>query len=163
MWKVRDLVMLAAPLFLVVACAQSNDDGHDREAKNTYSLCPKTSDSRQRLYELAEDFAGQQKARFINRGAEAQRELANLKSGVLNKTGGNPILLTVEKPGEFRISVTNLGLKEKIALSVRSWGTVDDGGALAGFMGDLGRSWMIQKVDGNVTDSPPCSQLDTTD
>lgn len=152
----RKLVVLAVLLFLIVACGQSDKRRDAMETKQTYSLCPKIDDSRQRLHEQLKDFADQQQARFIDRGAGAQRELSSMGSDVLNSTNGNPILLTVEKPNEFRISVTNLGLREKIALTVRSRGDVAEGSPIGGFMDDLGRFWAIQTVEGGVTDDPAC-------
>jgi hypothetical protein len=152
-WKV---VALAVPLFLVVACGHSEMDGGRMETKHTYSLCPKTDDARIRLYEQAKNFAAQKEARFIDRSAEAQRELSSMGSNILNRTGGNSILLTIEKPGEFRISVTNLGLRDKVALTIRALGAAGEVSAVAGFMDDLGHFWTIQTVEGSVTDDPPC-------
>jgi hypothetical protein len=116
------LVLLAGPLFLTIGCGQSGKADKMLETKQTYSLCPKTVDARQRLYQQVTLFADRQKARVTDRASGAQRELSDIGSGVLKNTGGEPLLLTVEKAGEFRISVTNLGLKEKIALAVRLWG-----------------------------------------
>jgi hypothetical protein len=160
MWKLREVVMLAALLCSIVACGQASNSAHSMETKQTYSLCPKTEDSRQRLYDQAKDFAGQQKAQFIDRGPGVQKELTSLKSNVLNATDGNPILLTIEKPDVLRISITNLGLKEKIALAVSFSDTAVEDGPIAGFMGDLNRFWTIQKVGESVTNDPPCSPLD---
>jgi hypothetical protein len=145
----RKAMVLAVPLFMVVACGQP-------EIKRIYSLCPKTDESRQRLYEQVKNFADQQRARLIDRGDGVERELSNMESEVLNKTGGNPILLTGEKPDEFRISVTNLGLKEKMALTVRSSAARGEASPVAAFMDDLGRFWAIQRVEGGVADDPPC-------
>ena len=100
--------------------------------------------------------ADQQQAQFIDRGAGAQSELSGMTSDVLKNTTGTAILITVEKPDMFRISVTNLGLREKIALSVRSWGGVRQHLAVARFMNDLNRFWMVQEVDRSVTNDPPC-------
>jgi hypothetical protein len=152
-WKV---VALAIPLFMVVACGQSEIDRDHMETKHTYSLCPKSEDARQRLHEQVKAFAGQQNAQIIDRSAGAQQELSNMASNVLDKTGGSSILLTVEKPDDFRISVTNLGLKEKIALTIRTWSASGEVGSVAGFMDDLGRYWTIRRVEGGVTDDPPC-------
>jgi hypothetical protein len=160
MWKLRDVVMLAVPLFSIIACGQANNSADRMETKQTYSLCPKTGDSRQRLHDQAKDFAAQQKAQFIDRSPGVQQELTSLESNVLKATGGNPVLLTVDKPGVFRVSITNLGLKEKIALAVRFSGTAVDDGPIAGFITDLGRFWTIQKAGESVTNDPPCSPLD---
>lgn len=154
MW--RKIVGLTVFLFLIVACGQSEMDSDHMETKHTYSLCPKSESARQKLREQIEVFAGQQSARITDRSAEAQRELSSMASNVLGKTGGAPILLTVEKPSEFRISVTNLGLKEKIALAIRTWSTSGEGGSIAGFMDNLGHYWTIRRVEGGVMDDPPC-------
>jgi hypothetical protein len=77
-------------------------------------------------------------------------------SNVLSKTGGDPVLLTVEKPEEFRISVTNLGLRVKIALTIRIWDTSGASGSIADLMDGIGRFWTIQRVEGGVSDDPPC-------
>lgn len=79
-----------------------------------------------------------------------------MESDVLKNTGGQPILLTVEKTGEFRISVTNLGLKDKIALTIRSWNKTSGSSPTTDFMTDLDRLWTIQKVESSVTNDPPC-------
>jgi hypothetical protein len=102
------------------------------------------------------EFADQQQARFIDRGAGAQQELSAMGPDVLSNTGGSPVLLTVERPDEFRISVTNLGLSEKIALTVRSTREFGEASPVGVFMNDLGRFWTIQRVEGGVTDDPRC-------
>jgi hypothetical protein len=83
-----------------------------------------------------------------------------MKSSVLESTGGNPVLVTVEKPSKFRVSITNLGLKEKFALSVGFSDTTGEDPSIAGFMADVGRFWTIHEVDRSVTNDPPCSRLD---
>ena len=126
------------------------------ETRYAYSLCPTNDDSRQRLHELVRDFSNRQQARLIDRGAGAQRELSQMDTNVLRKTGGDVILLTIEKPGEFRISITNLGLREKLAVAIGFGGESGDDSPVRGFMDDLSRFWRIQRVDGGVTDDPPC-------
>jgi hypothetical protein len=152
-WK---LVALASPLFLIVGCGPSDEASKIVEKKQTYSLCPKTDDARQRLYKQVTLFADEEKARVIDRSSGAKRELSDIGSSVLNNTGGDSILLTVEKPGVFRISVTNLGLKEKIALAIRVGGQPGEDMAVNRLMRDLGRFWTIQEVVGGVTNDPPC-------
>lgn len=152
----RTVVALAVPLLLVVACGKSEMDRGDVETKYTYSLCPSTVDARQKLLEQVRAFAGQQNAEVIDRSAGAQHELSELKSNVLDQTGGSPILLTIQKAEDFRISVTNLGLKEKIALTIRTWRKSGADRAVAALMDDLGRYWTIRRVEGGVTDDPPC-------
>lgn len=150
------VLVLAVQLFLVVACGQSDKRGVNMETVHAYSLCPKTGDARGRLSEQIKNFSGQQQARLIDRGDGAQQELSNIGSEVLSRTGGNPILLTVEKPDEFRISVTNLGLREKIALTIRLWDVRPEVSPVASLVEELGRFWTIQEVNGAVTDDPPC-------
>ena len=156
MRRERKTAALTIPLFLLAACGQSEKASNSVETKQTYSLCPKANDAAQKLYEKARSFADQQEARFIDRGAGAQRELSGMGSGVLKNTGGEVILLTIEKADEFRISVTNLGLKEKIALSVRSWGDAGENSPVTNFMDDLERFWTVERVSGSVTNDPPC-------
>lgn len=126
------------------------------ETKTTYSLCPTAGDSRQRLYDEVKTFAEQQGARLIDRSSGAKQELSDLQSGVLKNTGGDPILLTVEKAGQYRVSVTNLGLKEKVALSVRSLGEASSMEPISAFIDSLGRYWAIKEVGGSVQNDPPC-------
>lgn len=146
-----------AILFLATAaCGHSTKDIGGMEIKHTYSLCPTHIDSRRELYEQVRDFSNQQRARLIDRSAEAQEELSSLNSKALQDTGGDVILLTIEKPEVFRISITNLGLREKLALATRVWGDSSQGHPVMGFMENLGRFWRIQEIDGGVTDEPPC-------
>lgn len=161
MRKLRKVVILAASLFQVVACSQSDKTGDSMETKFVYSLCPKTDASRHSLYEQVKAFANQQEARFVDRSAGAQQELSNMRSEVLKKTGGDAILLTVEKADELRIGISNLGLREKIAVAITSWGAVSEANPVSGFMKDLSRFWTIQAVEGGVTDEPSCSPLDS--
>jgi hypothetical protein len=76
---------------------------------------------------------------------------------ILGSTGGDPILLTVEKTDEFRVSLTNLGLREKVALSVRYWRPGERDSRIAALIDDIGRFWSIQRVEGGVTDDPSCA------
>jgi hypothetical protein len=101
----------------------------------------------------------QQQALITDRSSEAQKELSDIKSGVLTSTGGEPILLTVEKPRKFGISVTNLGLDEKIAMSVSWWGESRKNAPVDRLMFDLARFWAIEEVDGSVTNDPPCNRI----
>jgi hypothetical protein len=162
MCKALEIGILLAAVGMINACGQSNNSGHSMETKHSYSLCPKTDDSRRRLYEQAKNFADQQGAQFIDRSAGVQSELTNMKSSVLESTGGNPVLVTVEKPNKFRISITNLGLKEKFALAVGFSDTTGEDGSIARFLRDVERFWTIQEVDESVTNDPPCSSLDVS-
>src|SRR3546814_3259677 len=65
-------VVLAVPLLFVSACGQSDEAKDDMEVKQTYSLCPISEDSRQRLYDQVKSFADHQGARFIDRSAGAK-------------------------------------------------------------------------------------------
>lgn len=156
MRKSSEMGILMAAVCLVSACGQSNNDDHSLETKRTYSLCAISGDARQRLYDRAKNLADRQSAQFIDRSAAVQSELTNMKSSVLNETGGNPVLLTIEKPNKFRVSITNLGLKEKFGLTVRLSGTSSEESSIGEFMDDVGRSWTIQEVDEAVTNDPPC-------
>lgn len=145
--------LLATPLLLAASCDQPDKAYKGMETKRTYSLCPKAADSKQKIYEQLRSLAGEQQARFTDRSAGAESELYNMGSGVLNQTGGDPLLVTVEKPNDFRISITNLGLREKLVLTVRSWGDAKVG---ARFVNGLDSSWTIREVEGGVTNDPPC-------
>lgn len=148
--------ILAAPLFFIVACGQSDEATESMEMKQAYSLCPTSEDSRQRLYDQVKSFADQHEARLIDRSAGAQQELAAIGSDVLAKTGGDLVLLTVEKSDEFRVTVGNVGLKEKFGLTVRSLGEASDAAPVSDFMADLGRFWAIEEVERSVENDPPC-------
>lgn len=150
------VLMLAMQLLLLVACGQSDRGDGAVEIVHAYSLCPKTGDARERLSEQVKNFSGEQDARLTDRGGGAQQELSNMGSAVLNRTGGAPILLTVEKPDKFRVSVTNLGLREKVALTIRLWNVQPEASPVSGLIDELSRYWTIQEVEGAVTDDPPC-------
>lgn len=151
------MLVLAVQLLLVVACGQSDGRRDNMETVHAYSLCPKTGDARERLSDYVKNFSDQQQARLIDRGRGAHQELSNIGSAVLDRTGGAPILLTVEKPDVFRISVTNLGLREKVALTIRLWNARSESSPVSSLMEDLSRFWTIQEVEAAVTDDPPCS------
>jgi len=152
------ILVLATQVLLLVACGQSGSVSDEVETVvRRYSLCPKTDDARERLSEQLKSFSREQQARLIDRSDGVQQELSDIKSAVLSRTGSTPMLVTVEKPGEFRISVTNLGLKEKYGLATRVWEGVRDAGPTSGFLEEVSRSWTIQEVMGGVTDDPPCS------
>jgi hypothetical protein len=156
MRSILKLVPVVGPLFLIFGCGQSDEANKVMETMKTYSLCPRTVDARQQLFRKVGLLANQQQARIIDRASEAQQGLSDIGSEVLNKTGGELILLTVEKAGQFRVSVTNLGLKEKIVLSVRWWGEPGKDPAIDDLIQDLGPFWTIEEVDGGVTNDPPC-------
>lgn len=147
---------IAISFSLVASCGQSDKAEVSMRTKDTYSLCPIRENSRQMLYELARDFANRQQVRLVDRGAGAQEELSGMNSNVLRNTGGEVILLTIEKPEKFRISITNLGLREKLALAIGFWGDNGEASPVRGFMDDLSRFWRIERVDGGVTNDPPC-------
>lgn len=151
-----NVVVLMTLLLFAAACGQSKMDGDRMEAVRTYSLCPKAADARQRLQAQVEAFALQHNAQVFDRSDAAQQELSSIESQVLAKTGDSPILLTIEKQDDFRISVTNLGLKEKVALTIRTWRASSEADFLAGFMSELGRDWEIRTSEVGITDDPPC-------
>jgi hypothetical protein len=152
-WKITVLV---APLLFTVGCGQSDEASDIMEMKQAYSLCANTDDARQRLHEQVRKFADQQQAQLFDRGVGVQKELSALRSEVLKNTGGDPVLLTVDKKGKFLVSVSNLGLKEKFVLTVTLWGGMGEDSAVTRLIADLKRFWTIQKVDGGVTNDPPC-------
>jgi hypothetical protein len=148
--------VLAVLLLFAVACSQSKTDGDRMGTKQTYSLCPKAPDARQRLQAQVEAFARQHSAQVFDRSAGVQQELSSIDSSVLEKTGGTSILVTIEKPDEFRISVTNLGLREKVALTIRTWRTSIESESFASFMDEIGHYWVIRTAEDGITDDPPC-------
>lgn len=152
-WKVTVLV---APLLFTVGCGRSDEASNSMEMKQAYSLCANTDDARQRLHEQVRKFADQQQAQLFDRGIGAQKELSALRSEVLKNTGGDHVLLTVDKKDKFLVSVSNLGLKEKFILTVTLWEGVDKDSTVTRFIADLKRFWTIQKVNGGVTNDPPC-------
>ena len=143
-------------MFLAASCGQSGADKGNAETKRTYQLCPKSGDARAKLYELAKAYAAQEQARVIDRGAEVQNELASMESGVLQSTDLPVVLLTIEKPRTFRISITNLELKEKFALSIRLWKNSDGDSKSNAFLNRAERFWSIEEVQGGVLNDPPC-------
>lgn len=156
------LVQLAVILIVLISsltsCRPLNNDVDRMKITQRYSLCPKTQDATQILRDQIWLFADNQKAQLIDRGDGAQQELSEMGSGVLKNTGARIILLTVEKPDEFRISLTNLGLEEKIALVIRTQEVIADS-PINDLMGDLASSWVIEKVDRSVTNDPPCRSI----
>jgi hypothetical protein len=145
-------------LFLTsaAACGQSRTDAGNTQTKHVYQLCPKSGDARGRLNELTKAYAAEQQARLFDRGADAQNELAAMDSSVLQSTNLPVVLLTIEKPNTFRISVSNLGLKEKFALSVRLWNKSDGENKAEAFLDQMERFWSIEKVQGAVSNDAPC-------
>ena len=147
-------------LFLVstASCGQSPTDAGNAQTKRVYQLCPKSGDARARLNEIAKTYAAEQQAQVFDRGAEAQNELAGMDSGsgTLRSTNLLLVLLTIEKPRAFRISITNLGLKEKFGLSVRLWNESNGDSEAEAFLNQVERYWTIEKVQGGVLDDPPC-------
>ncbi len=135
------------------SCGQSPTDAGKKRA---YQLCPKSGDARAKLNEIAEAYAVEQHAQVFDRGAEAQNELAGIGSGALRSTNLPLVLLTIEKPKAFRISITNAGLKEKFGLSVRLWNESDGNGEAEAFLNQVERYWTIEEVQGGMSDDPPC-------
>jgi hypothetical protein len=151
------LLMLTASLLTVAGCGRSDSVDKSVGTRQAFSLCAKSESSREILHGQLKSFADAHQARLIDRGAAAQAELSSMEAHVLSDTGGKVLLVTIEDPDRFRVSVTNLGLKEKMALTVRSMGVADQIGPESALMDELSRFWSIQKVEGGVTDDPPCS------
>jgi hypothetical protein len=146
---------IVVPVIFTVGCGTSTGPSA-MDAQQTYSLCPRTEGANNALYEQMRKFAGQQQARFVDRGDGVHRELFSMNSEVLSNSRVPILLLTVEKPHEFRVTVTNLGLKEKVALAVRLMGNRREDDAVRRLLGGLRRYWKIEEVDGSVTNDPPC-------
>ena len=144
-------------LFLAstASCGQSPTDAGNT-VKRLYQLCPKSGDALARLKEIAEAYAVELNAEVSDRGAGAQNELAQMNSDTLRSTNLPVVLLTIEKPKALRISITNLGLKEKFALSVRVWNGSNGDSTEEAFLNHVERYWSIEKVKGGVSDNPPC-------
>ncbi|HUE78500.1 MAG TPA: hypothetical protein VMN38_02570 [Sphingomicrobium sp.] len=154
--KRRSAAILGILGLLTPSCGQSDTD---TSTKLAYQLCPKSGDARAKLHELAMAYAAQQQAQVFDRGAEAQNELASMQSGqsvALRSTNLPLVLLTIEKPRAFRISITNVGLKEKFGLSVRLWNNSSGDSNAAAFLSQVERFWRIDKVQGGVSNDPPC-------
>jgi hypothetical protein len=109
----RGAAILSSLVLVTASCGQSVTD---TSTKRAYQLCPKSEHARARLLEFAEAFATQHQAQVFDRGADAQNELASMESQVLRSTNLPLVLLTIEKPKAFRVSITNAGLKEKFVL-----------------------------------------------
>lgn len=153
MWRrVADTAVAIGSMF-VVACSQNVDD---EEYKTTYSLCPKSEDSHIRVYEFLQNFADEQGANLIDRSSGAQQELSDLGSNILERTGRQPILVTIEKEGQYRVSFTNLGLREKAVLSVRTLHSPNSSSPSNSLLEGLSGFWFIEESKHNVTDEPPC-------
>ena len=144
-------------LFLnsTASCGSTGTDRSNKQIER-YQLCPKSGDARVRLNELAKAYAAQQQAQVTDHGSEAQNELAGMDSAVLRSTNLPVVLLTIEKPSAFRISITNLGLREKFALSVRLWDNVGAEGNAEAFLHEAKRFWSIEPIEGGVLNDPPC-------
>lgn len=147
-----------ALLLAVIACDQSQESMPNMETKQTYSLCPIRAGSRPRLHTLVEEFANKYQARIIDRSAEAQGELAGMKKGadILDHSAEDLIMLTVEIPNDLRVSLSNLGLREKVALTVRHSKAGVQDVRVAALLANIGRFWRAQPVEGGVLDDPPC-------
>lgn len=153
------LSLLVVLLLLAEGCSQHQEGSRPMEAKQQYSLCPMAGgDSRRHLLEVIREFAARTQARVVDRGAEAQEELAGMRTGknVLDSSGGDLMVLTVEVPNDFRVSLSNLGLKEKVALSIRRRKEEQQDPRITALFADIERYWTIAPVEGGVTDEPRC-------
>ena len=152
----RLAIILLMPLLAGLAyCEQRKIE--TQSTKHTYSLCPKSDDARARSLVLIKDFSHEKSAELVDRSAGATRELSALAAQVLADTGGDLVLVTVTKPNEFRVSFTNLGLREKFVLSVRYWKAWEQDGSVSTLLGDLESYWTFQTLEGKgIEDDPPC-------
>lgn len=147
-------------ILVLISCDRNGNHGDViMQNKFSFSLCPKRGSSRDQLYDIVINFAKQENARVVDRGTEAQAELSGVHKGkdVLSSTGGDLMLLTIEKPNEFRISLTNLELNEKFALTVKYFGRSEGGNRVESLLDDIERSWDVRGVEGGITNDPPCS------
>jgi hypothetical protein len=149
-------VTLSALVFLAAfACSPVSKS----ETVAKYSLCPKSKSARDTLPGLARSFAKAQGATFSDVGPIRERELMSGGGrGVLSETGGPLVVIVVEKKGDFRFSLGNLGLREKFGIGVRVSAEGVEESALAGFFSELSLEWTVQKVDGGITNDPPCDR-----
>lgn len=147
----------AAIAAFCVGCGFDKDVEGVIDKKATYSLCPKTSTARDDLINAARSFAKNHGARYVDRSSEARNELLNMRDGraTLEKSGGILTLITIELPKSYRISLSNLGLAKKTALTVRLW---DDRARDQSdiFLRNLNSSWSIREEEVSVADDPPC-------
>ena len=152
----RLAIILLMPLLAGLAyCEQRKIE--TQSTKHTYSLCPKSDDARARSLVLIKDFSHEKSAELVDRGADATRELAVAASRILEDTGGDLVLVSVAKPNEFRVSFTNLGLRDKFVLSVRYWKAWEQDGSVSTLLGDLESYWTFQTLEGKgIEDDPPC-------
>lgn len=144
--------------FSLSACDQSDKPHESKQTAQTYSLCPKDKDARQKLGALAKVFARQDDVQFVDRSAAAQQELSRMDTGsqALHSTGGELLVMTLQKEGRFRISISNLGLREKVAIKIRRWDGAIGATEIDDFLRELSIYWVIEPVAAGVTDAPPC-------
>jgi hypothetical protein len=142
-------------MFSAASCGSSKSDAVREVTKRAYQLCPKDEDARARLIELARAFAAQHGAQIVDRGLGAQSELAAIASDTLRSTTLPLVLVTIEKPGRFRVSITNVGLREKFALSVRLWNASSEYATNA-FLNDVKRFWSVEEVEGGIENDQTC-------
>lgn len=154
----RKDILLAFAVLMLSACNQTKQS---TERIETYSLCPEGAASRERLIVLVQNFAFRNQAEFTDRSAESQNELSAMRGskGALPLTGGPLIVLAVEKPNDFRVSLSNLGLREKVSLGVRYWNGRSENARVSQLLSDIDRSWVIQTVEGGVLNDPPCTRF----
>jgi hypothetical protein len=129
------------------------------ESVTRYSLCPKTKTARDALPFLARKFAQAEGATFSDVGPDRERELEVIGSSVLSKTGLPLVVIVVKKEGEYKFSLGNLGLREKFGMAVRVSSESIGESAWAAFRSQLSLEWTLQKVNGGITNDPPCDQF----
>lgn len=151
------MVSLVVIIVASASCERSQKNDNSQGIRTDYSLCPKSLNAKNEIGILAQKFATENSAQLFNRSIAAQSELSQMTNGekIIISSGGKIILITIEKPNEFRISLANTGLKEKLGMSIRHWGESKDN-RLTDWVANVGRFWEIERVNGGVEDSPPC-------
>lgn len=111
------------PKFLLVflilfGCMENAKRDFDVKEEYTFEFSERTSS--ENIKDLFENYGAKVGASITDRSESAESELRLLEHGrfILESTDGKLILLTVEKPKKWRISLTNAGLGNKLQLSL---------------------------------------------
>jgi hypothetical protein len=150
---VQKITMLASFILgAMVWCSAARS-----ETITQYSLCPKSISARAALPGLASNFAEANGATFSDVGPIRERQLVSGGGrNLLSATGGPLVVIVVEKRGKFRLSLGNLGLREKFGIGVEVSAEGVEEGVLARFFSELSFGWTVERVDGGITNDPPC-------
>jgi hypothetical protein len=91
------------------------------KVREEYIICSFSNYGAKEFKDYIISFARKEEMNILDRGAEAEMELRELKKGgvVLDSTAGELILLTVEHENRVRISITNAGLGKDLNLTFR--------------------------------------------